>query len=262
MEFRDKLKRLRAERGISQQALANAIFVSRSAVAKWENGLGLPSSDSCEALAKYFSVSTDYLKSNESDVVIVEKNQRLHKILSAALSVFLIFGFAFSSLLVYSMFSDRWGLTSELAAGEVWHDNPRLEFSDYDIYYSTMDWTVEGKDETHPHIAVFKPVRRELLGYSYSDEDYSYRRLYFTKESGELAQFAIIYSIKGKDCYYNIITSHASLIPKDFIAFDEIWANGESCRALYNSFFITETLPEGTMTIDDTEIFIDPEFNM
>ena len=69
MEFKDKLKRLRKERSVSQQALADAIFVSRSAVAKWENGLGLPSSASSEALAKHFGdeivvvdvgVMTDY----------------------------------------------------------------------------------------------------------------------------------------------------------------------------------------------------------
>ena len=35
MEFKDKLKALRRERGLSQKALAEAIFVSRSAVAKW-----------------------------------------------------------------------------------------------------------------------------------------------------------------------------------------------------------------------------------
>lgn len=38
MEFKDKLKKLRTEKGISQQALADAIHISRSAVAKWENG--------------------------------------------------------------------------------------------------------------------------------------------------------------------------------------------------------------------------------
>ena len=56
MEFKDKLKMLRKEKSISQQALADKIFVSRSAVAKWENGLGYPSEDSIGALAEYFSV--------------------------------------------------------------------------------------------------------------------------------------------------------------------------------------------------------------
>lgn len=260
MEFKDKLKKLRAEKGISQQALANAIFVSRSAVAKWENGLGLPSADSCEALANYFSVSIEYLRSKESDIIFVEKKQKLYKLLSAIFGLFLILGSMLSFLLVFSIFSDHWGLTSELAAGEVWMDNPRLEFSDYHIYYSAMDWTLEGEDKTYQHIAVFKPVRHELIGYSYSDRDYSYRRLYFTTESGKDEPFAIIYSIKGKHCYYNIITSHSGLVPKDFISFEKISVDGKERDVLYNSFFITDELPSGVMMIDDTKIIIGSEF--
>ena len=42
MEFSEKLKELRSEKGISQAKLAADIHISRSAVAKWENGLGLP----------------------------------------------------------------------------------------------------------------------------------------------------------------------------------------------------------------------------
>ena len=50
MEFKDRLKKLRKEKAISQQELANAIYVSRSAVAKWENGLGLPNPESMVTL--------------------------------------------------------------------------------------------------------------------------------------------------------------------------------------------------------------------
>ena len=52
MELKEKLKQARSERKISQQALADAIFVSRSAVAKWESGLGVPCNESMEALEK------------------------------------------------------------------------------------------------------------------------------------------------------------------------------------------------------------------
>ena len=256
MEFKEKLKKLRAEAGISQQALADAIFVSRSAVAKWENGLGLPSPASSEALAKYFGVSEEHLKSNEADEEYVEKNQKLQKILTAIFAVFFIFGLIFSSLLTASLFSERWGLTPELCADRVWHDNPKLDFSDYDFYISTMDWHIEGEDEVYPHIAIFLPLKKELIGYSINEEDYRYRKLYFIDSHGEEEPFAILYSIKGKDCYYNFITSHTSTVPVDFISFSEITVNGKACEVQYNSFFITEELPYAAMMIDDTEIFI------
>ena len=57
MQFNEKLKKLRREKGVSQDELAKNIYVSRSAVAKWESGLGLPSDESLALLAKYFNVS-------------------------------------------------------------------------------------------------------------------------------------------------------------------------------------------------------------
>ena len=54
MNFADKLKELRQEKGISQAKLAEDIFISRSAIAKWENGLGIPNEDSLKLLAEYF----------------------------------------------------------------------------------------------------------------------------------------------------------------------------------------------------------------
>ena len=54
MEFKDNLKKLRTEKGLTQAQLAEAIFVSRSTVAKWENGLGLPSVESMALLEAFF----------------------------------------------------------------------------------------------------------------------------------------------------------------------------------------------------------------
>ena len=54
MQFNENLKELRLKKGMSQTELAEKVFVSRSAVAKWENGLGLPSEDSLNRLAEFF----------------------------------------------------------------------------------------------------------------------------------------------------------------------------------------------------------------
>ncbi|MBE5818192.1 MAG: helix-turn-helix transcriptional regulator [Clostridiales bacterium] len=79
MELKEKLKQARSERKISQQALADAIFVSRSAVAKWESGLGVPCNESMEALEKYFGVESGYFMTDKPDEVIVKKNIRMRK---------------------------------------------------------------------------------------------------------------------------------------------------------------------------------------
>lgn len=79
MELKEKLKKLRTERNISQQALADAIFVSRSAVAKWEAGLGIPCDDTMEALEKFFDVEKGYFLTDEPEEVIVKKNINLRR---------------------------------------------------------------------------------------------------------------------------------------------------------------------------------------
>lgn len=80
MEFCEKLKELRAEKGVSQTKLAEDIHISRSAVAKWENGLGLPNEESLHLLAGYFGVRvSDLLPDKTNAETIVSKNQTIDR---------------------------------------------------------------------------------------------------------------------------------------------------------------------------------------
>lgn len=80
MEFKDKLKKLRLENDYTQAELAEKIYVSRSAVAKWENGLGLPNDASIEELCKVFNISKDELLSKEIENKLVDKNIKIYKL--------------------------------------------------------------------------------------------------------------------------------------------------------------------------------------
>ena len=78
MEFSEKLRELRMQKNISQAKLAADIHISRSAVAKWENGLGLPSDESLKLLADYFGVAVDELITNKTnEEVLVSKNKTI-----------------------------------------------------------------------------------------------------------------------------------------------------------------------------------------
>ena len=88
MEFSEKLKELRSEKGISQAKLAADIHISRSAVAKWENGLGLPNDESLKMLAEYFGVGVGELlpdKSNEE--ILVAKNKTIARQKNAIIGI-------------------------------------------------------------------------------------------------------------------------------------------------------------------------------
>ncbi|MBQ3016644.1 MAG: helix-turn-helix transcriptional regulator [Clostridia bacterium] len=100
MEFREKLKKLRVSKNLSQQALADAIFVSRSAVAKWEAGLGMPSFDSLLALERYFGVEEGYFLTDKPDEVIVKKNIAVRRLWTAVGVASFVFLFLFSVLLM------------------------------------------------------------------------------------------------------------------------------------------------------------------
>lgn len=76
MEFHEKLQELRKSRGLTQEELAEALFVSRTAVSKWESGRGYPSIDSLKEISRYFSVTIDDLLSGEKLLSIAEKENR------------------------------------------------------------------------------------------------------------------------------------------------------------------------------------------
>ena len=60
-QFQDRLNRLRRERGLSQEDLAEVVGVTRQAVQKWESGASRPDMDNLAALARYFGVTLDHL---------------------------------------------------------------------------------------------------------------------------------------------------------------------------------------------------------
>ena len=76
MEFNEKLQELRKKKGLTQEELAEALYVSRAAVSKWESGRGYPNIDSLKAVANYFSVSVDELLSPEEALDIAEEDSR------------------------------------------------------------------------------------------------------------------------------------------------------------------------------------------
>lgn len=67
MNFGIKLQKLRKEKGLSQEALAEKLGVSRQAVSKWETGEGYPEMDKLLMISELFQVSLDYLmKDNDN----------------------------------------------------------------------------------------------------------------------------------------------------------------------------------------------------
>ena len=76
MEFPEKLQELRKQKGLTQEQLAQALYVSRTAISKWESGRGYPNIDSLKEIAKFFSVTVDQLLSGEEVLTIAQEDQK------------------------------------------------------------------------------------------------------------------------------------------------------------------------------------------
>lgn len=89
MEFKDKLKEKRLEKKLTQRELADEIYVSRSLIAKWENGLGLPSNETLKLLSDYFGMeSSDFIPTERVEKSFVQKNRTINKLKYYLLGVF------------------------------------------------------------------------------------------------------------------------------------------------------------------------------
>ena len=97
MEFNEKLQKLRKQKELTQEELAEVLFVSRTAISKWESGRGYPSIDSLKEIAKFFSVTIDELLSSDEILNIAEEeNKQKEKHLRS-----LVFGLLDISVLMF-----------------------------------------------------------------------------------------------------------------------------------------------------------------
>jgi transcriptional regulator with XRE-family HTH domain len=74
MELNEKIQELRKQKGLTQEELAEKLYVSRTAISKWESGRGYPNIESLKAIAKFFSVTVDELLSSGEVLTIAEED--------------------------------------------------------------------------------------------------------------------------------------------------------------------------------------------
>lgn len=74
MKLSEKLRKLRKEKGLSQEEFANQINVSRQSVSKWENEEAKPDVDKIKEIVKKFNINYDYLLNDEFEVKEITTN--------------------------------------------------------------------------------------------------------------------------------------------------------------------------------------------
>lgn len=114
MEFSEKLQELRKQKGLTQEQLAQSLYVSRTAISKWESGRGYPNIESLKEISKFFSVTVDQLLSGEEVLTIAQEDQKRKETYLRDL----VFGLLDMSLIMF-MFLPLFGQTIRNAVQEV-----------------------------------------------------------------------------------------------------------------------------------------------
>ena len=86
MTIGERLLKLRKEKNISQEELANVLNVSRQTISKWETDQTTPDFDKIVPLCEYFNITSDELLSGKKDI-IKEKNNNIRSKFAANLAI-------------------------------------------------------------------------------------------------------------------------------------------------------------------------------
>lgn len=108
LEFNEKLQELRKQKGLTQEELAEILFVSRTAISKWESGRGYPNIDSLKAIAEFFNITIDEFLSSKELLSIAQKDSEI-KIQQIRDLVFGLLDLAFFLIIFIPLFGQKDG---------------------------------------------------------------------------------------------------------------------------------------------------------
>ena len=248
MEFKDNLKLLRTQKGFTQATLAEKLFVSRSTVAKWENGLGLPNPDSMAALEELLGITHQEIATKEPESVIVKKNRKLRLIGLVIGWTTVLALLVLMSILPFAIHNGRYGFTPDMAAGS-YADNNYIDTGDCRIYYFSFDGNDLVTGQYWSDLQGWKIVEKHFWGCTVNYDNVQMHVI--TKDNYVVGQ---LYSLKGKNGYYNLLNKagHYKIgipgesmiwdIPAELISATAVNISGVEYE-LQNGFFFTTQEP-------------------
>lgn len=226
--FKDKLKELREQKELSQYELADKLFVSRSTIAKWENGLGMPGKASMESLCEFFNVSKEELLKEDDPEIIINNIQKKSK---KWFLWFLLLLVVFIPVLIYS------GAFTVAYCIEMYNDTITPQDGKYYSEKYLKKFDLEGLDMiASTDIQLFQnSFYADIESYEVFDDyvTYVYNRLQYSTTISYLSNDSKIYNPtnKGSDIF---------LIPSTCLSdhIDEIDENGIPIK--YEFYFFND----------------------
>lgn len=235
MEMKDKLKKLRQERGMTQAQLAQALFVSRSTVAKWENGLGLPSIESMEMLEQQFGITREEIATSEPETVILEKNRKLRLIWQTARWALFVLLTVICFMITIGMIKGEYGFTSEMVAGAERGDL-FIQAGKYRIYYDTVMTVTEKDGSRWEYLAPTGIAQKHFWGWTAAIAGKTYTVRVITKNGYVVGKIWTLHDEKGY--YHLMLPQFSNEIHPDLFRLTQIRFKGE-IHEVEKGFFFT-----------------------
>ena len=137
----ERIRKLRSERGLSQEALAELVHVSRQAVSKWETGESVPDVERLMMLCRALDVSSDWLLFGEKPIreenaaatpqAKPRTNGRAYRITAIVMTALGGLGILVMWVLSTMLVSDRW---EEVAATDLLTGKSYITLKHYGVY--------------------------------------------------------------------------------------------------------------------------------
>ncbi len=235
MEMKDKLKKLRQERGMTQAQLAQALFVSRSTVAKWENGLGLPSIESMEMLEQQFGITREEIATSEPETVILAKNRELRLIWQTARWTLFVLLMVICFMITIGMIKGEYGFTSEMVVGAERGDL-FIQAGKYRIYYDTVMTVTEKDGSRWEYLAPTGIAKKHFWGWTAAIAGKTYTIRVITKDGYVVGEIWTLHD--GEGYYHLILPQFSNEIQLDLFRLTQIRFGGE-IHEVEKGFFFT-----------------------
>lgn len=183
MKLGENILKLRKEKKLSQEELAEKVNVTRQTISNWELGETQPSPEQLKQLSIIFNVSVDNLLDNNVDNIIIEKISNTEKLAGIIIKILKGIGIAFIILLVIDVISlvvfnfvREGGVTSLTEEATI---NCSIDANDYlitigsDAYYNCSNCSKDIQNDI-----------KELIDYSDIGDTIDKIENYFTAHNG------------------------------------------------------------------------------
>ncbi|CCV65157.1 Putative phage regulator/ repressor protein [Paracholeplasma brassicae] len=172
MNINENIKRLRTERNLTQQEVADQLFVTRQCISRWEGGKTIPDIKSMEQLALVFNCSIndifeeDTLKELTLTANRQTKNQRKHVFILSVSFVLLLFLMSLS----FFILNKRLDASSDKNTYDTYAIIEAIDYINYSIVisteYSLTTYTLNYQSTDLIYNNDLKPIKFDLLGVS------------------------------------------------------------------------------------------------